>query len=120
MMPPLGCPERLSLFASALLLHPEDMPRRLAAMYTCNTHQRLTFCKGAMDMASWAQLDEVVADGAGAEDVHSAAARLASEAPHGQGDLRPWERMGPNSDEQLRQARQQRQHQAPPPQQQQQ
>ena len=55
MTPPLFCAERLSLFLCTMLLHADDTAHRLAALHTTSTHERLLFCKNAMDQAEYPQ-----------------------------------------------------------------
>ena len=61
MVPPVQCAERLSLFLCALLLHSDDIDRRVAVMSMRSTQRRLEFCKAAMDAAEWGPLCEAKA-----------------------------------------------------------
>ena len=72
MVPPVHCAERLSLFLCALLLHGDDVDRRLAVMATQSTRRRLEFCRVAMDAAEWGLLKEETA--AASRETHAAKA----------------------------------------------
>lgn len=81
LVPPLLCPERLSLFLCALLVHPDDKQRRLATLYTRHTLQRLEFCESAMDRAGWPRLRE--GDEIAWGSANDAAARAAAAGEQG-------------------------------------
>ena len=77
MVPPLLDAERLSHYVAGLVLHADDADLRIAALYSTNTLERLTFCAQEMRSSTW---DALVA--------HA----TPIEAAGGQGDSRPWER----------------------------
>ena len=52
---------RSAVFLCALLLHSDDIDRRVAVMSMRSTQRRLEFCKAAMDAAEWGPLCEAKA-----------------------------------------------------------